>query len=307
MKSILKLILITIAIVSCSENNNSVIVNTQNLPENIKKRIRDSIEFILVDSIVAKKNINELPYYYAMYHIDTLNTKYIIEYADNLGIKGQYNSSFSLLNKAIAYTKNDAKLYYCKGNIWQYIATVKMQRNEYYKSEMDSSMFYYEKACQTDSNDVALFVTMCIMYNGLEQFDKGMNAIKHAIKLQPQNRDHILFRGTCKVGLKDFKGAYEDLRIITGYRKSDVSMYYNRALAEMNLKMMEEGKLDFDTCIMLEPNQAKLYYLRGACKTYIKGEKRNGWLDVKKAHDMGYPVSNEQYKKVMEKLSETSI
>ncbi|MDO9001719.1 MAG: hypothetical protein Q7W45_18270 [Bacteroidota bacterium] len=307
MKLVLKLILTAIIFVSCSDNSDTAVLNTQNLPENIKKRMRDSIDFILVDSLVANKKINELPYYYSMYHIDTLNTKYLIKYADQLGLAGQYNVSFNLLNKAIRYTKNNAKLYNCKGNIWQYIAGVKMNNREYYKNEMDSSVFYYEKACQTDSNDVELFVTMCLMYDGLGRHDEGIKAIEHAMKLQPTNGDHILFRGVCKIGLKDYKGAYEDLRVITAYRKSDANMYFNRAVAESSLKMIEMAKLDLDTCVMLEPNNSMWHYYRGVCMTNIKSQKRNGFLEVKKAHDMGYPVPEHEYKHVMKKLSEVSI
>lgn len=307
MKFILKLILITIIIVSCSDSHETQTLNTQNLLEDIKKRMRDSIDKLLVDSLVAKKKINELPYYYSMYHIDTLNTKYIIKYADHLGLAGQYQASFNLLDKTINYTSNSAKLYNCKGNVWQYIASAKMQNGQNYQTEMDSSVFYYERACQTDSNDVELFVTMCIMYDGLKRHEEGIKAIEHAIKLQPTNGDHILFRGICKVGLKDYKGAYEDLRTITGYRKSDASMYYNRAVAASFIKMIDVAKLDLDTCIMLEPSNPLFYYLRGVSETNIKSEKRNGWLDIKKAYDMGYPVPEKEYKIMLEKLSEKKI
>ena len=46
---------------------------------------------------------------------------------------------------------------------------------------------------------------------------------------------------------------------------------------------------------------------RGICKTNIKSEKRNGWLEIIKAHDMGYNVPEEEYKKVLAKLSEKQI
>lgn len=306
MKLILKLILITIFIASCSDNHETLPLNTQNLPEVIKKRMRDSIDRILVDSIVAKKKINVLPYYYSMYQIDTLNTKYIIKYADHLGLAGQYNISFNILNKAISYTKNNARLYNSKGNIWQYIATVKMQNKESYKNEIDSSMFYYEKACQTDSNDVELFVTLCLAHQYLKKYDEAINDIEHAMRLQPNNKDHVLFRGCVKVDLKDYQGAYEDLKVITPFRRNDPSMYYHRALAESYLNKLNECKLDLDTCIMLSPDNPDAYYFRGVCKTNIK-DKYNGWLDIKKAYDLGYPVPEKEYKIMMEKLSEKKI
>jgi len=306
MQLILKLILITIIVVSCSDKNETSTLSTQNLSEETKKRMRDSIDRTLLDSIRAKKQINEIPYYYSMYNIDTLNTKYIIKYADQLGVVGQYKTSFELLNKAISYTDNKAKLYRCKGNIWQYIATTNSQKNLPYSAYLDSSLYYYEEACETDTNDVELFVTLCLAHQYLKMYDKAMIDIEHAIRLQPNNKDHVLFRGCVKIDLKDYQGAYEDLKVITPFRRIDPSMYYHRALAESYLNKLNECKLDLDTCIMLSPNNPDAYYFRGVCRTNIK-DKYNGWLDIKKAYDLGYPVPAKEYKIMMEKLSEKKI
>lgn len=282
-------------------------ISTQNLPETIKQKMRDSIDIIMFDSIKNGKKINELPYYYSMYKIDTLNVKYIVKYANQLGIVGQYDASFRYLNRALGYSKNKARLYHCKGDIWQYIATVKSQNGQLSKLEMDSSLYYYELACNNDSNDVELFVTMCIMYNGLQEYEKGIKAIEHAMKLRPENQDLILFRGICRVGLEDYRNAYNDLKIITAFRKTDVSMYYHRAKAASYLDMFYECKLDLDTCINLQPNNPMFYYFRGICETNIKELKYQGYQDIKKAKDMGYDVPEKEYKLVMEKLSQTTI
>jgi tetratricopeptide (TPR) repeat protein len=306
MKLILRLTLFTIIIVSCSDNKDISMLSTQNLSEEIKKSMRDSIDRILLDSIRAKKKINEIPYYYAMYSVDTLNPKYIIKYANQLGIVGQYKPSFDLLNKAICYTSNKAKLYRCKGDIWQYIATASAQQNLSYSAQLDSSLFYYEKACITDTNDVELFVTLCLAHKYLKKYDEALIDIEHAIQLQPNNKDHILFRGCVKVELKDYQGAYEDLKVITPFRRIDPSMYYHRALAESYLNKLIECKLDLDTCIVLSPDNPSAYYFRGVCRTNIK-DKYNGWLDIKKAYDLGYPVPEKEYKIMIEKLSEKKL
>ena len=306
MKNILINILLLIISVSCSDLSNSVDLNTQNLLEETKSKMRDSIFRIVVDSINAGKKINQTPYYYSMYHIDTLNIKYLTKYADQLGQVGKYETSFELLNKAISYTDNKAKLYRCKGDIWQYIKTTNSQKNLPYSVHLDSSLYYYEKACGTDTNDVELFVTLCLAHQYLKKYDKAIKDIEHAIRLQPNNKDHILFRGCIKIDLKDYQGAYEDLKVITPFRRIDPSMYYHRALAESYLNKLNECKLDLDTCIMLSPNNPDAYYFRGVCRTNIK-DKYNGWLDIKKAYDLGYPVPEKEYKIMMEKLSEKKI
>ncbi len=302
-QSIIKTFILLIILNSCTEGEKP---NTQNLPETVKQKMRDSIYIVMFDSLKANKKVNELYYLEAQYKIDTLNVKYISKYANKLGFLGNYNTAFILLNKSLKWVENKAKIYNSKSMIWQYYIGELMKNNKDSKAATDSALFYIEKACVTDTNDVEIFVIACVTHNQLGMFDKALNDIKNAIRIQPNNKDHILFRGMCKVGLQDMEGAYEDLKNITLNRKNDGSMYLYRGISEFYLKKYNEAKCDFDTSESLRFIRPELYYYRGCSKTFLNDEI-NGCIDIKKAHDIGFQVPADEYEIVLERLNSKNI
>lgn len=299
----IKVFLLVILLNSCT---NDTKINTQDLSEAVKQKMRDSIDVIMFDSLRANKKVNELYYLNAQYMIDTFNVKYITKYADKLGLMGNFNASYILLNKSLNYVQNKARLYNCKGMVWQYYAGEQMKNNVDSRAAIDSALFYIEKACATDTNDVELFVIACITHNQLGLFEKAIKDINNAIRIQPNNKDHILFRGICKVGLQDIKSAYEDLKVITPNRKNDNSMYFYRGITEFYLGKYNEAKCDFDTSEILGNKSAGLYYYRGFSKAYLK-DKMNGAIEIKRAHDMGFQVPADEYEAVLERLNRKDI
>lgn len=292
---------------SCSDEKNGDKINTQDLSEATKTRLRDSI--IFAETKLGSHNDPKLtlPYSEAKYRIDTLNIKYLLEYVEILTVCGQTQKAFSLLNQSLKWSDKKAKIYESKGNVWQGVAALQLERGLETKFALDSAMAYYEKACQTDSSDVDLFITLCQSHEFLKNFDAAIKAINHAIKIQPSNRTHYLFRGVCKYKLNDFKGAYEDLTPITDIRRMDYTWYYYRALAAAEIDKLEEAIKDLDTCEMLKYKAPELYYYRGIIKTNIKRLKREGYLNIKKAEQLGYPVPKNEIEFVYKKLAETTI
>ena len=292
---------------SCADKTVVEKTDTQNLPEVIKKRMRDSIEINLFDSIQAGKKINKLLYYEAIYKIDTLNLKYLIKYTDLLAITGQTQRSMNLLNNALKWTDRKAKIFHSKGNVWQAIMTLQQQRGLQFNFAFDSSYYYYERACKTDSTDAELFITLSKMHEFQKNYNEAILNIEQAIKIQPTNRTHYLYKGVYKYYLGDYKGAYEDLTPITDVRRSDYSWYYYRAYAGATLGKYVESVQDFDTCELLNYNSPDLYYNRGKIKTNITERKREGYLEIKKSLQMGYPVPKDEQDLINKKLSETTI
>jgi tetratricopeptide (TPR) repeat protein len=300
-------IFLVLLLFSCSDEKSGDKINTQDLSEATKTRLRDSI--IFAETKLGSHNDPKLtlPYSEAKYRIDTLNIKYLLEYVEILTVCGQTQKAFSLLNQSLKWSDKKAKIYESKGNVWQGVAALELERGLEYKFALDSAMAYYEKACQTDSSDVNLFITLCQSHEFLKNFDAAIKDINHAIKIQPNNRTHYLFRGVCKYKLYDFKGAYEDLTPITDIRRMDYTWYYYRALAAAEIGKPEEAIRDLDTCEMLKFKAPELYYYRGIIKTNIKRLKREGYLDIKKAEQLGYPVPKNEIEIVNKKLAETTI
>lgn len=282
-------------------------MDTQNLPETVKKRMRDSIDLVLFDAIRSGKKVNELPYYEAIYKIDTLNLKYLIKYTDLLSMMGQTQRSLNILDNTLKWTDKKAKIYHSKGNVWQAIATVQQQRGLQFNFALDSSIYYYERACKTDSNDVEVFIRLSQVHEFFKNYKEAIKVIDHVIKIQPNNRTHYLFRGIFKYNLGDFKGAYKDLTPITDVRRSEHSWYYYRAFAATELGKFKEAVQDLDTCELLKYKSADLYYNRGKIKTHIKEKKHEGYLEVKKSLQMGYPVPKDEQELIEKKLSERTI
>lgn len=273
----------------------------------VKTRLRDSITF--AETKLGSHNDPKLslPYSEARYNVDTLNLKYVLEYAEMLNVCGQTQKAFSILNQTLKWSDKKAKIYESKGTVWQGVAAQQLQRGLESKFAIDSALAYYEKACQTDSSDVDLFITLCLMHQFLQKYEEAIIDINHAIKIQPKNRTHYLFRGICKFNLSDFKNAYEDLTPITDVRRMDYTWYYYRGLTAGELGKFVEGVQDFDTCEMLNYKAADLYYYRGKMKTHIKEIKREGYLEVKKAIQMGFPIPPDEKELVEKRLAESTI
>lgn len=281
--------------------------HTQNLPETTKKRMRDSIDLLATKTLPSRDPRTQIPFAKAKYEIDTLNLRYLLEYTDILSISGQAKDAYSLLNQTLSWSDKKAKVYHGKGNVWQSIATIQQQRGLESGSSMDSSIFYYELACKTDSTDVDLFITLFNVNEYLKKYNEAIKIIEKVMKIQPANRTHYLFRGVAKFNLNDYKGAYEDLTPITDIRRLESSWYYYRGLTAAELGKYELSVRDLDTCEMLRYKTADLYYYRGKIKTHIKEMKYDGYLEVKKAMQMGYPVPQEEQDIVNKKLSERTL
>jgi len=276
--------------------------STQRLHPLTQQRIRDSIESVLDNLQMDGKEIDELPYREAIYRVDTANIKYLIDYATSLAMSEKTADAFRLLRNTLRWSTNKDNLYSCLGDVWQIEAGFKGKQGLKIKAYIDSSLFYFEKAALTDSNNVGHLVNLSIIYNELQRPHDGIRAIEKAMRIQPDNRTHYLFRGSCKITLEDYKGAYEDLSIISDVRRLDPNWYYLRAIAASNINKLHESKLDFDTCELLGYDKPDLYYFRGAVKTNIN-DKLNGYREIKKAYDMGYPVPEKDMEKINKKLN----
>jgi tetratricopeptide (TPR) repeat protein len=299
--------LLLLFLISCSNDKNSDKTNTQDLSEATKNRMRDSIGF--AETKLGSHNDPKiaLPYSEAKYKVDTLNIKYFLEYVEMLSVCGQTQKAFSLLNQTLKWSDKKAKIYESKGTVWQSVAGLQRQRGLDYKFALDSAIAYYEKACQTDSTDVQLFITLSQANEFFKNYAEAINNINHAIKIQPNNRTHYLFRGIYKFNLEDYKGAYEDLTPITDIRRMEYEWYYYRGLAASWINKIDEAIKDLDTCEMLNYKTSDLYYNRGKLKTNIKELKHEGYLEIKKAEQMGYPVPKDELELVNKRLAETHI
>jgi len=284
------------------------IIITQNLPEYIKKRMRDSIDNACTQAYPSTNDPRtQIPYQKAKYEIDTLNVKYLLEYTQILAISGEINKAYNLLINALKWSDKKAKIYNSIGDVWQTIATFQMNNKINYQAALDSSFFYIKKACEMDSTDVDLFISLYNFYDYEKKYNEAIKVIEHTMKIKPNNRTLYLFRGTAKYHLEDYKGAYEDLTPITDIRRIDYTWYFYRALAGAELGKYNEAVQDLDTCEMLNYKEAQLYYVRGKFKTHIKERKREGFLEAKKAILMGYPAPKDEQEKIEKKLSEVTI
>lgn len=95
-------------------------------------------------------------------------------------------------------------------------------------------------------------------------------------------------------GDKKYKKAIEMYTLALTYDTNNIELYTKRAGTFFQVGDFENAINDYTKVLELNSeNQSTIYFMRGLCKTLLKKEDKKGaCLDIKKAIDLGYDVSN---------------
>ena len=92
---------------------------------------------------------------------------------------------------------------------------------------------------------------------------------------------------------KNFKKAIDMYTVALNYNENLQEIYTKRGGTFFQIGDYENAINDFTKVIELKPENPTIYFMRGLSKTLVKKEDKDGaCLDIKKAIDLGYDVSN---------------
>lgn len=126
----------------------------------------------------------------------------------------------------------------------------------------------FGKAIQNDPSMATAYFYRANTKKTLSEFSEAISDYSEAIRLNPQYDTAYVGRGLAKKAIEDFRGAIEDFDEALR-QKPDVVVCGFRAMASAELGSNETALEFLDTAVMLDPNHAHSYLLRGQIKNSL--------------------------------------
>jgi len=102
-----------------------------------------------------------------------------------------------------------------------------------------------------------------------------------AVLINPRPTQALINRSALRVNhLQDFEGAIRDCNRITEYKTDNGMVYNNRGYAYSRLHQYEEALEDYDTALMLEPENAHARFNRSFLRMKVNGDVDGAIADM---------------------------
>jgi tetratricopeptide (TPR) repeat protein len=276
-----------ILISACNSPNKSQIkqVEEKDLIYLSDKQI-DSLSTIMQQSAL-KNDIKKIDEIYNTYlkpnWKDTNNADFYIQRAHVNSLKWKYTNALKDVLIAQKLNPKYAYVYYKKGIILSMI----------YQNNVDSSLFYFNKAIDLDSNNVDYFQIRAETFNSIHNYQKAIDDINRAIKINPSDLQLYALRGAFLYSNKQYDLAIEDLNWCLKQKNQD-NFFYFRGMSFYFKANYELALKDFEEAIKLNPNFGAYYTGRGVTKFKLKNRDA-AFIDFKKAMDLGDQEGTKYY------------
>jgi predicted Zn-dependent protease len=206
-----------------------------------------------------------------------MSYEYYAQYAYNLSLKGRPDVALNYLNKGATLAKNKSRYYFDKALMWGYMQPL---------GARDSVYFYLDKAVLHDSLNAYYYAARAKFYNEDTLNDKALNDLNKSVFLDPKDTSYKNLRGEVKIFFKDYKSAYEDLKILALINRYNPVVRTNKAYCLVKLNKIKECFAELEVAIKINPNIGKIYSVRAIAKE--KSGDHNGAIeDLKKGASLG--------------------
>jgi tetratricopeptide (TPR) repeat protein len=155
----------------------------------------------------------------------------------------------------------------------------------------------YNKALQIDSNSAIVLYNSGIAKAKLQEYRAAISDYTKSINLSP-DADTYFNRGLSYFKLSEYSEAILDFnKALSLNPKINPQIYFERGSANFKLGKFHEAIQDFTESIELDPGNAKAFFNRGIAEYNLKMQSE-GCSDLKKARDLGYEAADDYISKV---------
>jgi tetratricopeptide (TPR) repeat protein len=214
---------------------------------------------------------------------DTNNADFYLQRAHANALKLLYKEALKDILKAEKLNPTYAYVYYQKG-----LALGMLNPNA-----MDSSVIYFTKAIELDSNNTNYLQTRSETYNSFKKYDKAIEDINKAIKINQNILWFYALRASYLSNCKNYELALKDYNFCIQNKTQD-DLFFGRGACYYFTGKYKMALIDFDKSIALNPNIGEYYTKRGASKFKLKNRDA-AFEDFKKAMDLGDPEGTKLY------------
>lgn len=287
MRTILRLISITILLYSCQSNKKDAI-----------SHYRNSQFFLTSKDIVNASKEIEMAFALDSNNYDFTILKAKIKIEENL-LEESTNILKSLSNTEF---KQDTVNFLIGDNYFQLgnFFTFQKKDDQKAKEAFENSLEFYDKTIKINSQYFdAYFHKQKALYN-IEKYDEAIITINNGLKLFPNNQILIFARGVSKNELGDNLGAQTDLNTAIESKKLDSlnlsTAYRFRGQIYAQMDSLNNSLLDFTKAIEYNPKNDIAYSSRGDTYRLLKNQEK-ACADYRKAANLGQVTVYEDIKK----------
>lgn len=159
----------------------------------------------------------------------------------------------------------------------------------------------YEKALQDMNSAIKLepkkadyFVNRAFLKYHLDDYFGAMADFDYAIELNPSNVPARFNRGLLRMEVQDNNKAIEDFSYVLEREPDNFMALYNRATLNQETRQYKLAIADYDKVIERYPNLPMAYFERSECKR-LSGDRKGGERDYYKSRDLQEKQAAREY------------
>lgn len=184
--------------------------------------------------------------------------------------KGEHDKAIQDFDKAIALDPDDADTYYYRGNSW------------YTKGEPDKAIRDFDKAIALSPEGADAYCNRGISWRAKGEYDKSIQDFNKAIVLNPDFAEAYNNRGISWRNKGEYGKAIRNYDKAIALSSDDAKFYGNRGYSWDAKGEYDKAIRDYDKAIALSPDDADVYNNRGF-SWRAKGEYDKAIQDFNKA------------------------
>jgi tetratricopeptide (TPR) repeat protein len=196
-------------------------------------------------------------------------------------LRGEFNKSLQLLNKAITVSPGNYKAYYNRALLFA-------QNRQYNNALAD-----FNRAIEL-KNYMKAYSGRAAVYYELKDFPKAIKDAEYVLGKDPANFKAYYILGNCYNDMNILDKSLSNYDQAIELNPDEPSFYLKRAVVRGKQGNFENCLKDLNICLEINPRFAEAYYWKGVAKFNLK---QDPCVDLKKALELGFseaegPLSN---------------
>jgi len=156
------------------------------------------------------------------------------------------------------------------------------------KGDTSNALLFYNKAISLDSTIAEILINRAVVFGANGKYDIALRDFNKGLALEPTNVNGYLNRSLLFTITGQYEKAIADHTACLNLDSSNTELYYERGDCKLGLKRYQEAIQDISIAIQRSPKA--IYYQERGIAYYSLGEKEKAMSDVSTAIRMGQDV-----------------